>query len=69
MSDDVLNPIMVNHETWMFPEKRGLCVVREVRANGRLIQTEVFHLPWAKVRHAVAIRDGKQHASARSQRR
>lgn len=52
-----LKPINVNRRTWMYPERRSLCLVREVMGPEGLIRTEVFSIPWSKIERAVSVRE------------
>ena len=49
-------PIDIDALTWMYAEPKGLCVVREVK-RGAMKATEMFYLPWSKVRRALAVKD------------
>jgi hypothetical protein len=41
------SPRTVNKETWFYEEKKGLCIVRQIRdTKGRLVKADLFHLPW-----------------------
>lgn len=50
-----LRSINVNKDTWMYAEKKGLCVVRRIRnpdSVGLITQTDMFYIPWGKVKKA-----------------
>lgn len=56
-TDEHLKPISVNKETWMYAEKRGLCIVRQIcDPSGKLIQADMYRVPWSKIERAVSIR-------------
>ena len=56
--EDALKPITVDKSTWMYAERKGLCVVRHLRSrSGILVQGDLFYIPWSKVRRAVSVRE------------
>ena len=41
------HPRNVDKRTWFYEEKKGLCVVRQIRdSGGELLQGDIFHIPW-----------------------
>jgi hypothetical protein len=41
------SPRSVNKSTWLYEEKKGLTVVRQLRnPQGVLVQSDFFHIPW-----------------------
>ena len=53
-------PIIIDKQTWMYAEPRGLNVVREIyERDGGYSRTEMFYLPWSKVKRALEIREIK----------
>lgn len=56
MKSKALKPINVNPETWMYAERKGLCVVRQIRnPAGTLVQGDMFYLPWGKIAKAMKV--------------
>lgn len=53
-----LKPIWIDENTWMYAEPEGLCMVREVRDGERFVKTEVFNVPWSKIKKAIEVRKG-----------
>lgn len=43
------NPIDINKHLWLYEERGGLLVVKEIEVNGVYHHTEQIRLPWAKV--------------------
>lgn len=43
-----LKPITIDGVTWMYPERKGLCMVRE---------GVIFYIPWSKIIRAVSVRE------------
>ena len=53
-----LAPIIVDQNTWMYAERRGLCVVRQIRnRQGDLVLSDICYLPWPKIRRALAVKE------------
>ena len=62
MAGKDLTPINVNKQTWLYAERKGLCVVRQLRNPKRhLVQGDLFYLPWAKVEKAMKSRPKKSN--------
>jgi hypothetical protein len=54
MVKESLAPININRQTWLYAERKGLCVVRQLRnPTDDLVQSDLFYIPWAKVEKAL----------------
>lgn len=53
MSEKHLDPITIDKQSWMYPEARGLGVVRQVIVDGICERTEMFTIPWRLVNKAL----------------
>lgn len=52
-----VEPQSVDESTWCYFEKKGLCVVRQLRdAQGVLKQSDMFYLPWRLILKAADVR-------------
>ena len=56
-----LKPQNVNTSTWYYEERRGICVVRQIRDKDDVLrQSDTFYLPWKKIEASVdRYRDSK----------
>lgn len=60
---DHIKPIHIDKETWMYAERRGLCVVHDLGG------AHIFYIPYAKLRRALRVRPRpKPKASRRAAR-
>lgn len=49
-----LNPQNVDRQTWYYEERKGICVVRQIRSpDDELVQADMFYLPWRKIEASV----------------
>lgn len=57
-----LKPINVNKQTWLYAERKGLCVVRQLRnPKGDLVQSDLFYIPWGRLEKAMKSRPRKSN--------
>ncbi len=52
-----LEPQNVNASTWLYFERKGVCVVRQIRDKDDVLrQSDMFTLPWRFIEAAAAVR-------------
>lgn len=48
-----IDPVRVSDTCWLYGERGGLCVVKEILdADGKLIRTVTIDIPWADIGRA-----------------
>lgn len=61
-----LSPVPVDRGTWFYCERRGVCVVRQIRdKDDKLVQGDMFYLPWRKLIEAVDNHRREQRAKSK----
>ena len=52
-----LEPQGVDKSTWLYFERKGVCVVRQIRnKEDVLVQSDMFYLPWRSILTAAKVR-------------
>lgn len=46
-------------EAWWYEDKAGIDVIHEIRVDGQCVRTDMLHIPWDRLRAAVARKDRK----------
>ena len=50
-----IKPIDIDENTWYYHERKGICVVRQIKnkQTKELVQVDMFYLPWNKLYKSV----------------